>query len=902
MSSSIVDEDTARSLDSGRQTIGAVLKTVQTHLQKVFIIFVVGFLGTFYALRAVVWDWLRAVTESEMPAQVAEQHEIIVTTPFEVILLQAKIGIIAGIIIAIPPLLYLSRHELRARGYWLQAPIPRWKLVAMGLMSMLLFVGGVSYAYGLFFPLILGFLAEFSYNVGIDPTWSIVMWTEFLVLLTISFGLAAQLPLIMSSLAYAEIVPYETFRDKWKYAVLGIFVFGAMFSPPDPISQIMWALPLIVLYAFSLGLTRFIVNLKRGGRANVAGAAKRNLGRLFGLPLLLAAGTYAAIAYGGGEYVETALLAPRDAALPDVLWLQDLLGVAQIEALAIVAGALVFALAFSILAFYVVISSVEPSGDGRMGDPAAIDLSGLDAAGVEAAPQAAFEALSEEEALAIAREAMEGDDPEKAQTVLDRFDAVHAAEESEDDEGATASDAADADAGDVGTDADEDDEDVGGLLTGTASGMFAAFSEEKDEDDIGGYLYDIKYIADSLRSRMLWIFAVFGLVLVGVFTFFYMGGVRVITGDFVSRMPAAIVSIDDIRIIDLHPVETLIFIIKVSTLAGLLAILPMVLYYAWPAMKERGLTDGQRSVVYEWTLAIALALAGGTFLGYYYIAPGLIGFLVYDAVQGGMLISYRISSFSWLIIYTTVGVGILACVPITMWMLFRGKVASYGAMRNRWREVTIAVFAVAGLVTPVSVLTMFIVAIPTMIAYWIGLAGLWAITLGGRRDFGEEAIETGGGSSKWLALIVVVFLIVGGAVAATGGLDTLLDEDGELAGLPGGEEQTAGDDETDDEATANETDETDETSDSAADGDEADDADPAATDENENDASDAGEGSDDADDEQPADEDTDETEAGADETDAEEDDDEGDANETDDEGDADDGSGIDIVEPIDDED
>ena len=791
MASSIVDEDTAQSLTSGKQTIGAVLSTIQTHLQKVFIIFVVGFLGTFYALRAVVWDWLRAVTESEMPAQVAEQHEIIVTTPFEVILLQAKIGIIAGILIAIPPLLYLSRHELRERGYWPQAPIPRWKLVCMGLMSIVLFIGGVAYAYGLFFPLILGFLAEFSYNVGIHPTWSIVMWTEFLVLLTISFGIAAQLPLVMVSLAYAEIVPYETFRDNWRYAVLGTFIFGAMFSPPDPISQIMWAVPLIVLYAFSLGLTRFIVNLKRGGRANVAGTFKYNIGTLLGIPLLLASGIYLVLVFGLAEYVTNTLLVPRNVAVPEALWLQELLGVPQETALSIGAGAVLFTVSFLLAAFYLVISSVEESPEcGRIGDPAAIDIARLDAGGVRAAPEAAFETFSEDDALAIAREAMGDDNHEKAQAVLDRFDAIHAEEDpGETDTNATDGDTtADDSASETGTaDETDDEEDIGGILTGTATGVFASFSDDKDEDDIGGYIYDIKFIADSLRSRVLWIFAVFGLVLVGVFTFFYIGGVRIITEDFVSRMPAAVVSIDDIRIIDLHPVETLIFIIKVSTLAALLSILPIVLYYAWPAMKARGLTTGQRSVVYEWTVAFALALAGGTFLGYYYIAPGLIGFLVYDAVQANMVISYRISSFSWLIIYTTVGVGLLACVPVTMWMLFRGKLASYGGMRDRWREVTIAVFAISGALTPASVLTMFLVAIPTMLAYWVGLAGLWVVTLGGRRDLADsQPINTDGESSRWLAVVLVALIIVGGAVAMTGGLGTVLSEEDRM-NLPPGE-------------------------------------------------------------------------------------------------------------------
>lgn len=437
--------------------------------------------------------------------------------------------------------------------------------------------------------------------------------------------------------------------------------------------------------------------------------------------------------------------------------------------------------------------------------------------------------------------------------------------------------------------------------------MFAAFTDEKDEDDIGGYIYDIKYIADSLQSRLLRIFAVFGLVLTGTFTFFYLGGVRVITEDFVSRMPAAVISVEDFRIIDLHPVETLIFIIKVSTMLAVLAVLPMLLYYAWPAMKERGLTVGQRSVVYEWTVAFVLALAGGTLLGYYYIAPGIIGFLVYDASRAGMVISYRISKFSWLIIYTTVGVGLLACVPVTMWMLFRGKLASFRTMRNRWREVTIAVFAVAGVFTPVSVLTMFLVAIPTMLAYGVGLAGLWAVTLGGRRDYAppEERTASDDGNARWLALIVAVLVLVGIGVAATGGISAVVDDDAfgtddapdELAGNASNE--SANESPADaNETGANESEESNESTD----------AQPAneSAEENESDAFEEPADSDATENDSPNESATEDADA-ADETDAVDDDTDAedenttadDANET--EGDDEDNeSGIDIREPIDD--
>ncbi|OYR91237.1 hypothetical protein DJ71_03295, partial [Halorubrum sp. E3] len=93
---SALDEDTQQSLAEGRESAKAFLRSVQKDLQKVFVVFLLGFLATFWALRVYIWDRLRAITEANMSAAVAEEADIIATTPFEVILLQAKIGLIVG--------------------------------------------------------------------------------------------------------------------------------------------------------------------------------------------------------------------------------------------------------------------------------------------------------------------------------------------------------------------------------------------------------------------------------------------------------------------------------------------------------------------------------------------------------------------------------------------------------------------------------------------------------------------------------------------------------------------------------------------------------------------------------------------------------------------------------------
>lgn len=722
--SSVVGDDTARTLATGRDTIGGILSTAQTELQKVFIVFVIGFLGTFTALRLWIWEWLEAVTLSGMDPEVREHVVIIVTTPFEVILLQAKLGIVAGIFLALPVLLYLSRRELKERDRWPDLQMSRPRLFGLGILSASLFVGGLVYAYEFFFPFMFEFLATQALNVGVEPTYGIVEWTEFLILLTLSFGLAAQLPLIMTGTSYTGIVAYETYRDKWKYAVIAIFVFGAFFSPPDPFTLMMWAIPLMALYVFSLALAKIATNIRRAGDAGVPVGPGSGIRRwALGVVVVgLLAGLATAFAVADG--LLTMLYDDVRPMLPNLIRPTEPLGLGEYVATygefgPFVLGAyvaLVVVLVPAVIYILVVLRRpVHPPLDAE--DPTRIDIGPLTADRVRDVPDEVFEDMTEAEATRYASEALDEDDREKARLVFDRFDRVHA--DSDEDGSVEAAD-------------EEAEEDDPGVIEGTATGVMSALSEDRDEDEIGGYIHDVKFIADSLRSRIFRIFLVFAAVLAIVFTFLYQGGLGAIKDDFITRMPDA-VEPEEITVIALHPVEVLIFIVKVSTIAAALAVIPMILYYAWPSMTELGWIEARRGIVYKWTLGTLLALLTGTALGYFVIAPGIMSYLVYDALRAGMVISYRIESFSWLIIFTTVGIGLFMIIPFTMWMLYRGGIASYGAMRDRWREVTIGAFAFAGMFTPASVLSMFLVGIPVMLFYWFGLVGLWIVTLGGRR-------------------------------------------------------------------------------------------------------------------------------------------------------------------------
>ncbi|MCU4743233.1 twin-arginine translocase subunit TatC [Natronoglomus mannanivorans] len=763
--SSAVDEDTVRAINTGRETIGDLLSSAQTHLQKIFIVFVIGFLGSFYALRLYIWDFLEATAKAQMDTDLAGTTEIITRTPFEVILLQAKIGVIVGIIISIPAVIYYAREPLKERGFESAVPISKLHIAGFVFTSLSLFCVGIVYAYGVFFPYAFEFLASNADSAGVKPSFGITEFTEFMALLTISFGLAAQLPLFMGALSYSEIVPYETFRDKWRHAIVAITVFGAFFSPPDPFTLIMWAIPLVVLYVFSLGLAKMLANMRRKGAAEaVAGTnlVKQRALQFGGAVGIVWLATAAFLWLDGFEFLEDELYP----VLPESLQPG---GPTALETMAaeygafgeVIAGLLVaLAVGFLVLLVYtvkVLQSPVHPRIDQiRTGDPEEIDLDILDADAIEAVPPQAFLAMEEEEALEHARQAMFDNDRDKAQAILDRYDTLHADDGDGEGDAAGATAAATAEAG--GGDGGEAGEESGGAFSSTAAGILDSFTEEETtEEDIGGYAYDLAFIFQSLTSKMFRIVGVFMLVMGGTFMWLYSGGLGWVLEQFVENVPRELliqlaelndtdVSADpDLQeliqagdfVIALHPVEVLIFEVKVSLLAAIVAILPMVLYYSWPAMKERGLVRGDRRLFIVWGGSLLAGFAFGTYLGFFWIAPAVISYLIADAINAGMIISYRIKHFFWMVIFTTIGIGFLMNIIVTMALFHVGGIVSYRTMLKGWRVVVIAVFTFAALASPSGILTMLVLAFPIAFTYLLGLAILYVFTAGGRLGGGS---------------------------------------------------------------------------------------------------------------------------------------------------------------------
>ncbi len=164
-----------------------------------------------------------------------------------------KISVVLGFLISLPIVLYRV-WKFVAPGLFRSEKVVLMPLV---VTSSVLFFLGVAFAYFIVVPTATKFLLSFGAGV-LEPVIMIGDYFGFVSRFCIVFGLVFQLPLVLGSLAYTGLVSSDTLLSKWRYALVAVFVFAAILTPPDIASQLMMAGPLIVLYFLSIWIARIV--------------------------------------------------------------------------------------------------------------------------------------------------------------------------------------------------------------------------------------------------------------------------------------------------------------------------------------------------------------------------------------------------------------------------------------------------------------------------------------------------------------------------------------------------------------------------------------------------------------------------------------------------------------------
>jgi len=174
--------------------------------------------------------------------------------PTDGFLIWLKAGLITGLLIALPAILWFLWTFVAAGLY----PHEQKYVYIFLPISLLLFFAGVCLAFFFVFAPVLDFLFSFNKAMGIAPQMRINDWLSFVMFLPLGFGIAFQLPLVMLFVNRIGLVSVETYLDKWRIAVMGISVLSMLLTPADPISMVLMAAPLTVLYFLGIGMCKWM--------------------------------------------------------------------------------------------------------------------------------------------------------------------------------------------------------------------------------------------------------------------------------------------------------------------------------------------------------------------------------------------------------------------------------------------------------------------------------------------------------------------------------------------------------------------------------------------------------------------------------------------------------------------
>lgn len=218
------------------------LEELRTRLIRSFIAVGIGF-AVSYGFKEKIFEVLIHPLVSVMPAD----GKMIFTGLPEAFFTYLKVAFLSGLLAASPVIIF---------EFWMFVSPGLYKkektlLIPIIILSTVFFLGGALFGYFIVFPYGFKFFLGFA-NENIQALPSMREYLSFAAKMLLAFGLVFELPLVITFMARLGIVTVDTLKKNRKYAVLLFFAGSAILTPPDVVTQVMMAVPLMFLYEISI--------------------------------------------------------------------------------------------------------------------------------------------------------------------------------------------------------------------------------------------------------------------------------------------------------------------------------------------------------------------------------------------------------------------------------------------------------------------------------------------------------------------------------------------------------------------------------------------------------------------------------------------------------------------------
>ncbi len=235
----------APKLDNERLPLTHHLSELRARIMRILVAWIV--------CAALAWNYSELIFGYLLDPAVAALSEgertLQAIAPTEIFFTYLKCAALAGFVMALP-VIFWQIWAFVAPGLYTSE---RKAIVPFVVTSSLLFGGGAIFGYMMVFPLMFDFFTQFD-SEFVESAWTMREVFNLTARLFLAFGIAFELPVLVFFLSITGIVDAHTLLKGTPYAVLGVFVSAAILTPPDWVSQIFLAIPMIALYLVGVGV------------------------------------------------------------------------------------------------------------------------------------------------------------------------------------------------------------------------------------------------------------------------------------------------------------------------------------------------------------------------------------------------------------------------------------------------------------------------------------------------------------------------------------------------------------------------------------------------------------------------------------------------------------------------
>jgi sec-independent protein translocase protein TatC len=227
-----------------------------SELRKRLIVCIVFFLVAF-SLCFTRSEWFAAQLMGR-----AQGYSFVFISPAELFIVYVKLALIGGVTVTSPIILFQLWSFVRPG---LQ-PKEKKSSILILTFGVLLFLGGAVFSYQIVLPLTLRFFIGLNTSDSIQAMVSIQEYFGYVITMLVAFGVVFELPIVVIFLTQFGLINPKFLQKNFKYAVLIILIFSAVITPPDVTSQILLAVPMMVLFEASILISQTIFRKKLAER------------------------------------------------------------------------------------------------------------------------------------------------------------------------------------------------------------------------------------------------------------------------------------------------------------------------------------------------------------------------------------------------------------------------------------------------------------------------------------------------------------------------------------------------------------------------------------------------------------------------------------------------------------